>query len=67
MESTLRKAYVNLISLSKCSWFNRLRKTNVWAELTPVEQNKNGQKEREKNAYSQTSRLETPGGASATP
>jgi hypothetical protein len=40
MESTLRKTYVNLISLSKCMGFNLLRETNVWAALTLDEQTK---------------------------
>jgi hypothetical protein len=26
--------------LSKCSWFDRLRETNVWAALSPDEQTK---------------------------
>jgi hypothetical protein len=38
---------------------DRLRKTNVWAALTPDEQTKWTERER-KNTYSQTSRLETP-------
>jgi hypothetical protein len=47
MEPKLRKAHVNSNSQT-ASWFDRLRETNVWAELSPDEQTKNEQKEREK-------------------
>jgi hypothetical protein len=54
---------VNLIAAPytshRCSWFNRLRETNVWAALSPDEQIKLKERER-KNTYSQTSRFETP-------
>jgi hypothetical protein len=46
-------------NLSRCSWFDRLRETNVWAALSPDERTKMNRK-REKSANSQTSRLETP-------
>jgi hypothetical protein len=58
METALTKTYVNSIS-QNVSWFNRLRETNVWAELSPDEQTNRTERER-KNTYSQTSRLETP-------
>jgi hypothetical protein len=58
MKPKLRKTYVNLIS-QIVSWFYRLRETNVWAKLSPDKLTKRTERER-KNAYSQTSRLETP-------
>jgi hypothetical protein len=50
--------HVNLIS-QNVSWFDLLRETDVWAVLTPDEQTKWTERERE-NTYSQTSWLETP-------
>jgi hypothetical protein len=56
MEPKLRKN-VRKSNLSKCSRFDRLRETDVWAALTPDEQTKWTEREW-KNTYSQTSRLE---------
>jgi hypothetical protein len=50
MEPKYRKRYVDYIS-QNASWFDRLRETNVWAELFQMSK-QNAQKEGEKNTYS---------------